>query len=175
MADSFIAEIRIFGCNFAPKNWAQCNGQLLSIAQNTALFSLLGTTYGGNGTQTFGLPNLQGRAALSQGQGPGLSPYQLGQTGGQSTVTLIASQMPAHTHSFAASASNGNSSSPSGNLLAVPSADRDVEVYTNNNTPVQMSTTMLAATGGSQPHNNMMPYLAINFCICMFGIYPSRN
>ncbi len=175
MSDPFVAEIRIFGCNYPPKNWAQCNGQLLPIAQNTALFSLLGTTYGGNGQTNFALPNLQGRAALNAGQGPGLSNYFLGDTSGQSSVSLQTAQMPAHNHLPAATASDGTSSSPSGNGFAVPSADRDAQAYTDNILPVQMSPSALSPTGGSQPHNNMMPYLVMNFCICLFGIFPARN
>ena len=176
MADSFIAEIRMFGCNFAPRNWAFCNGQLLPIAQNTALFSLLGTTYGGNGTSNFALPNLQGNAANGQGQGPGLSPYQLGQTGGSSTVTLNSNQIPVHTHTAIGDNGDGvNGNGPIGHAWATPSADRDINLYDTSGALVNMSPNALANTGGGGPHNNLMPYLVVNFCICLFGVFPSRN
>ena len=150
--------------------------QLLSIAQNTALFSLLGTTYGGNGTNNFGLPNLQGKAANGQGQGPGLSPYQLGQPGGAGTVTLIANQIALHTHT--AIGDNGDGiidNSPVGHAWATPSADRELNLYDTNGALVNMGATALTNTGGSVPHNNLMPYLIVGFCICMSGIFPSRN
>ncbi len=175
MSDPFVAEIRIFGCNYPPKYWAHCNGQLLPIAQNTALFSLLGTTYGGNGQTNFALPNLQGQAAVNAGQGPGLSNYYLGDTGGQSSVSLLTSQMPAHNHLPAATTSDGTSSSPSGNGFATPSADRGAQTYTDSILPVQMSPNALSLMGGGQPHNNMMPYLVLNFCIALNGIFPARN
>ena len=176
MADAYIAEIRMFGCNFAPRNWAYCNGQLLQIVQNTALFSILGTTYGGNGQTNFGLPNLQGKAANGQGQGPGLSSYQLGQTGGASSVTLLANQIAPHTHT--AIGDNGDGiigNSPVGHAWATPSVDRELNLYDTNGALVNMGATALANTGGSVPHNNMMPYQAVGFCICLFGIFPSRN
>ena len=176
MADAYIAEIRMFGCNFAPRNWAYCNGQLLSIAQNTALFSLLGTTYGGNGTTNFALPNLQGSAANGQGTGPGLSNYQLGQTGGAGTVTLIANQIAPHTHTAIGDNGDGvDNNGPAGHAWATPVADRDVNWYDTNGTLVNMNAAALANTGGGGPHNNLMPYQVVGFCICMFGIFPSRN
>lgn len=175
MSDPFIAEIRIFGCNFPPRNWAQCNGQLLPISQNTALFSLLGTQFGGNGQTNFGLPNLQGRAVVGAGQGPGLSNYSIGQTGGQSSVTLLQNEMPTHNHLPAAFASFGTSSNPAGNVFAAAAADKDSQAYTNNFTSAPMSPSALSLTGGNQPHNNLMPYLVMNFCIALVGIYPSRN
>ena len=174
MSDPYIAEIRIFGCNFPPNGWAQCNGQLLPIAQYTALFSLLGTTYGGNGQSNFGLPNLKGRAVVDGGQGPGLTNYDIGEIGGQSNVTLLQTQMPSHVHLPTASPNDGTSASPSGNGFAVPSADRDLQAYTNNaSLPVPMAANMLSQTGGNQPHNNLMPYLTLNICIALVGIYPS--
>ena len=176
MADAYIAEIRMFGCNFAPRSWAYCNGQLLPIAQNTALFSLLGTTYGGNGQTNFGLPNLQGMAANGQGQGPGLSSYQLGQTGGASSVTLLANQIAPHTHTAIGDNGDGvNGNGPVGHAWATPSAERDANLYDTNGALVNMAANALANTGGSSPHNNMMPYQVVGFCICMQGIFPSRN
>lgn len=176
MADAFVAEIRMFGCNFAPRNWAYCNGQILAIQQNTALFSLLGTTYGGNGTTTFALPNLQGMAANNQGQGPGLSSYQLGQTSGTSTVTLVSNQIPPHTHTAIGDNGDGvNGNGPAGHAWATPSADRDANLYNPNGALVNMSAAALANTGGGQPHNNMMPYQVVGFCIALQGIFPARN
>ncbi len=171
MSDPFIAEIRILPFNFAPRGWAFCNGQLLSIAQNTALFSLLGTTYGGNGQTIFGLPNLQDRIPVGAGQGPGLSPYVLGQTSGTTNVTLPLSQMPAHNHGFGSFSDSGESSDPTN---AVPARAAGETVYVNAvpNTPL---TTTIGLTGGNVPHNNMMPYLALNFCIATQGVFPARN
>jgi len=174
--DPFIAEIRIFGCNFPPQGWAQCNGQLLPISQNTALFSLLGTTYGGNGQSNFGLPNLQGAAPIGMGQGPGLSQYFEGQTGGSSSVTLVASQIPSHTHNAVATDGSGNTASPANAIWATPSIDRDINFYEGASaTTVNMNAAALAITGGAQPHNNLMPYLGSNFCIALFGVFPARN
>ena len=176
MADAYIAEIRIFACNFAPRNWAFCNGQLLAIAQNTALFSLLGTTYGGNGTTNFSLPNLQGSAVTGQGQGPGLSSYQLGQTGGSASVTLAGNQIPVHNHTAVGDNGDGTTGTVTGKAWATPSIDRDVNWYSNTATPAAaMNAAALANTGGGQPHNNLQPYQVQGFCICLFGIFPSRN
>ena len=176
MADAYIAEIRMFGCNFAPRSWVQCNGQLMSIAQNTALFSILGTTYGGNGTQTFGLPNLQGSAANGQGQGPGLANYQLGDTGGTSTVTLIASELPAHNHTAIGDNGDGTTGVSTANAWATPAIERDVNWYTNTAAPAAaMNAAALGNTGGNGAHNNMQPYQIQNFCICTQGIFPVRN
>ena len=176
MSTPFVAEIRMFGCNFPPRGWAQCNGQILSIAQNTALFSLLGTTYGGNGQTNFGLPNLQGSAANNMGQGPGLSNYVLGQTGGAGSVTLTGNQIPPHTHTAVGDNGDGvNGNGPAAHAWATPVADRDINLYDTNGALVNMSATALTNTGGSQPHNNLMPYQVQNFCIAMQGIFPSRN
>ena len=176
MATPFVAELRIFACNFAPRGWAQCNGQLLPIAQNTALFSLLGTTYGGNGQTTFGLPNLQGRAANHMGQGPGLSSYVEGQSAGNSTVTLLSNQIPPHTHTAIGDNGDGtNGFGPSGHAWATPSADRDINLYDTNGALVNMGANALANAGGGGPHNNLMPYQVHNFCIALQGVYPSRN
>lgn len=180
MADPFVAEIRIFPFNFAPRGWAFCSGQILPISQNTALFSLLGTTYGGNGQSNFALPNLQGAAPLGFGQGPGLSLYDLGQTGGTTTVTLGATQIPSHTHTASALPTVPNPTpllSPSGNIWAVAGTRRvNTNLYaTAAGTPQAMNAVALAVTGGGQPHNNMPPYLTMNFCIAMQGVFPPRT
>ena len=172
MSEPFLGEIRMFAGNFAPRGWAFCNGQLLSIAQNSALFAILGTTYGGNGQSTFALPNLQSRVPLHPGQGPGLSPYSLGQTGGSETVTLLTNQMPAHTHLVSASSSNGNTVSPQ-SAFPASNANNNRDYNTSANTT--MSSQMISAAGGSQPHNNVQPYTCVNFIIALEGIFPSRN
>jgi microcystin-dependent protein len=182
MTDQFLAEIRIFPFNFAPVGWAMCNGQILPISQNTALFSLLGTTYGGNGTSNFALPNLQGAAPLNFGQGPGLSLRDLGEVGGEPTVTLQTAQMPAHNHGMFASNSPGTTMTANGNQFGVgkagsKTAQTVVNLYSPN---PALATTGLAANsmssaGGGQPHNNLMPYLTLNFCIALQGIFPPRN
>lgn len=176
MSDPFIGEIRMFAGNFAPTGWALCQGQILAIAQNTALFSLLGTTYGGNGQTTFALPDLRGRSPMQQGQGPGLSPRTLGEQGGSETVTLLTNQMPAHTHSHLASGAQGDQVTPEGNFDAVlldPNTQQPQSQYgaAANTT---MNPTTIGAAGGSQPHSNMSPFLCLNFIIALEGIYPSR-
>jgi len=174
MADPFVAEIRIFPFNFAPKGWAFCNGQLLPISQNTALFSLLGTTYGGDGKSTFALPDLEGRAVMQPGQGPGLSLRDLGEMGGSETVTLIESEIPAHTHTISASNQPGEDAAPSGESLARSVGAQVYQTVTNANLqPMAFET--LAPTGGSQPHNNMQPYLTFNFNIALQGVFPQRG
>jgi len=176
MSDPFLAEIRVFPFNFAPLGWALCNGQLLPISQNTALFSLLGTTYGGDGRSTFALPNLQGSAPLGYGQGPGLSPYDLGETGGSETVTLNGTQLPQHTHSVVANNTAGGSNSPANNFFGQSQARAKSAGYVSSGTlSVSMSPQAVASAGGGQPHNNMPPYLCLNFCIAMQGIFPSRS
>ena len=174
MSDPFIGEIRLFGFNFAPTGWAQCNGQLLAISQNTALFSILGTTYGGDWRTTFALPNLQGQAALGAGQGPGLSYRTLGESGGESSVTLINSEMPAHTHAAAASTNVGDQSTPANNLWATGAGSRGQNFYASG-ADTAMSSQAIGQAGGSQPHNNLPPYLALNFCTCRYGVYPPRS
>jgi len=182
MSDPFVAEIRIFGFNFAPRGWAQCNGQLLPIAQNTALFSLLGTTYGGNGTSNFGLPDLTGSAALHVGRnqpGPGLSVYDLGQMGGTPTVTLLQTEMPMHQHSLVASDVVATAA-PTGNQLAKPlkgniSNSTSGLMYNAGTANVQMSPQSIGLAGSNIPHNNMMPSLVLNYCISLQGIFPARN
>jgi len=172
VSEQFIGEIRMFGFNFAPTGWALCNGQLLPINQNTALFSLLGTFYGGNGTTTFALPNLQSRVPVHQGTGTGLSPYVIGQSGGAETVTLTTSQMPAHSHSVRTTRLPAQQPQPQNRLLAPNSenAYRDTP-----ETGILMAPSMIADTGGGQPHDNVQPYLTVNFCIALVGIYPSRS
>lgn len=169
MATPFIAEIVMFGGNFAPRSWAFCQGQILSIAQNTALFSLLGTTYGGNGQTTFALPDLRGRVPIQPGQGPGLTPRVLGEQGGQENVTLLTTQIPAHTHSLGATTAAAGDTIPTGNILSEGSFYHAPPANTT------LSPTAIGPTGGSQPHNNMQPFLAINFIIATQGIFPSRN
>ncbi len=176
MATPFVAEIRIFGFNFPPKGWAFCDGQLIAINQNTALFSLLGTTYGGDGISTFALPNLQGSAPLQPGQGNSLSLRDLGEIGGEQSVTLLTSEMPSHSHTALANISGAQVTTPAGNTWAPPGAGRGLTIYDSGaGIPTPMSSQALAITGGSQPHNNMPPYLTLNLCIAMQGIYPSRS
>jgi microcystin-dependent protein len=172
LADPFVAEIRIFPFNFAPKGWAFCNGQLIPISQNTALFSLLGTTYGGDGKSNFALPDLQGRAPMHPGQGAGLSLHDLGESSGSETVTLLESEIPAHSHSV--SGSNGPAN------LQAPAADRVLGRANNNvyHAPgnlVGMAPEALAPAGGDQPHNNLQPYLTLNFNIALQGVFPPRG
>jgi microcystin-dependent protein len=174
MADPFVAEIRIFGFNFAPTGWATCDGQLLPISQNTALFSLLGTTYGGDGKSTFALPNLQGSAAMHPGQGPGLSLYDLGQSGGSDTVTLLESEMPMHAHSVNANINPANLAAPSPARSFARSAP-GTAYKTSPTANAQFAFQAIGVAGGSFPHNNMMPYLTLTFCIAMQGVFPPRS
>jgi microcystin-dependent protein len=169
--DPFIAEVRIFPFDFAPKGWAFCNGQILPLSQNTALFSLLGTTYGGNGQTNFALPNLQGSVPIHPGQGPGLSSYALGDTGGSDSVTLLLSEIPAHDHLVQVSEVDGNSPDPANHMLA----DADVYVPSTASPMTQLSPQALAPSGGDQPHNNLMPYLTMNFCIALQGVFPPHS
>src|SRR5260370_40254372 len=175
MANPFVAEIRIFPFNFAPKGWAFCDGQLMSISQNTALFSLLGTIYGGDGKSTFALPDMQGNAPMHPGQGPGLSLHDLGEMSGSDTVTLLDSEMPSHSHAVncGGNFSIGNTNVPAGNIIAKSSGG---SAYTPaQNLAVQLSDQTLTPAGGDQPHNNLMPYLTLNFCIALQGVYPPRT
>lgn len=172
MADPFVAEIRIFPFNFAPKGWAFCNGQLLPLSQNTALFSLLGTVYGGDGKSTFALPDLEGSAAMHPGQGQGLSLRDLGQIGGAESVTLLVSEMPFHAHTLNA-AGGDVAESNIANANAMTRANNG-NPYTTTFTPVQMAPQALAPAGGSLPHNNMQPYLTLNFNIALQGVFPPR-
>ena len=176
MSEPFVAEIRIFGFNFAPKGWAFCDGQILPISQNTALFSLIGTTYGGDGKTNFALPNLQGTAPLQSGQGAGLSLYDLGQSGGEQAVTLTPSQMPAHQHTANADNNDPQVDNPANQTWAVPGAGRGLNLYhPNAGSSPQMNPQALSVSGGNLPHNNMPPYQTLNFCIALQGIYPPRN
>ena len=175
MADPFVAEIRIFPFNFAPKGWARCDGQLLPLSQNTALFSLLGTTYGGDGKSNFALPDLQGRAPMHPGQGPGLSLHDLGETGGSETVTLLESEIPAHSHGVLAQNAQANRTNPVGNALARASSG-NAYIPGNPAPPLAaMSDQSLAPAGGDQPHNNLMPYLTFYFNIALQGVFPPRT
>ena len=173
MADPFVAEIRIFPFNFAPKGWAWCDGQLMPLSQNTALFSLLGTTYGGNGKSNFALPDLQGRAPMHPGDGPGLSRHVLGEAGGSETVTLLESEIPAHTHGVNASAGPANLQSPAPDRV-VGRANSAVFRDTPDNL-VAMAPQSLAPAGGDLPHNNMQPYLTFYFNIALQGVFPPRT
>jgi microcystin-dependent protein len=173
--DPFVAEIRIFPFNFAPKGWAWCDGQLLPLSQNTALFSLLGTTYGGNGKSNFALPDLQGRAPMHPGQGPGLSLHDLGETGGSETVSLLESEIPSHSHAAMASNSDSNSQTPVGQLFAGGVGGIAPYAPTSSSGLGSFADSMLAPAGGDQPHNNMMPYLTFYFCIALQGVYPPRT
>ena len=176
MAEPFLAQINIFAFNFAPRGFAACDGQILPISQNTALFSLLGTTYGGNGTSNFALPNFQGRVPVHQGQGTGLSPYVLGQSGGVSTVTLSTAQMPAHAHGVQCLAGGGNSNTPVNNGFAQVTAGRGmVNLYAATSDGTTMNAAALTSAGGGGAHNNMAPFLGLSFCIALVGIFPSRN
>jgi microcystin-dependent protein len=172
MADPFVAEIRIFPFNFAPKGWAWCDGQLMPLSQNTALFSLLGTTYGGDGKSNFALPDLQGRAPMHPGQGPGLSLHDLGETGGSETVALLESEIPAHTHGARVSQSDAYSQTPAGELLATGVG---IGQYAAPGALTQLSPNALTPAGGDQPHNNLQPYLTFYYCIALQGVFPPRT
>jgi microcystin-dependent protein len=169
MSTPFIGEIRLFGFNFAPKGWAFCQGQLLPINQNQALFSILGTTYGGNGQTTFALPDLRGRTAIHFGTGAGLPSFTLGQTGGEENHTLLSGEMPSHLHTASGSESAGDSASPSGNYWATGN-----QMYASTSDNI-MSASAIGLSGGSQAHNNLQPYLGLNCSIALVGIFPSRN
>jgi microcystin-dependent protein len=179
MSNPFLAEIRIFPFNFAPKGWAFCDGQLLPISQSTALFSLLGTTYGGDGKSNFALPNFQGCAPTQAGQGPGLSLRDLGETAGQQDVTLLQTEMPVHSHQAQALASaSGTTASPQNATWAEARTGRvAIPHYAakNPNAATQMSPFSLSITGGNLPHNNMPPFLTLNFCIALQGVFPARS
>jgi len=178
MADAYIGEIRIFAGNFAPKGWALCNGQLLPIAQHTALYSILGVQYGGDGKTTFALPNLMGRAPMNQGSGQGLTPRTVGQQVGSQTVTLLTTEIPYHTHIPQAIDATGNNSDPTGNYWSQaprPSVSAPQPRLYDPVPNVDMSPVALQVAGGSQPHNNMQPFIAQNFIICLEGEFPSRG
>ena len=170
--EPFIGEIIMFGGNFAPRGWAFCDGQLLSVSENQALFSILGTTYGGDGRTTFALPDLRGRVTIHPGTGPGLTPRSLGEMGGQERVTLTTNQIPSHNHDIKAHKTEGDSSSPDGNFPA-KSGEGDPDY--NSSSDATMNSDAIGNTGGDQPHNNMPPFQTINFIIALQGIFPSRN
>lgn len=169
--DPFVAEIRILPYNFAPKGWAWCNGQTLPLSQNTALFSLLGTNYGGDGKSTFGLPDLRGRAPMHPGQGPGLSVHDLGETSGVESVSLLESEIPSHNHTVQITNTPGQVSTASGNMLG---QSQHGTIYSSAAPNVNMSASSIAPAGGNVPHNNMMPYLTFYFCISLQGVFPPR-
>jgi microcystin-dependent protein len=173
MSSPFVAEIRIFPFNFAPRGWAFCDGQLMAISQNTALFSLLGTYYGGDGKSNFALPNLQGRAPMHWGQGPGLSLHDLGEMDGSDTVTLLESEMPAHAHPWSASNQDGTVQGPAGQFTAAGVGG--ISLYSTAVSVTALNSNTIAPAGGSQPHNNLQPYLTLNFCIALQGVYPPRS
>jgi microcystin-dependent protein len=176
MASPFIGEIRLFGGNFAPLDWALCQGQIMSIAENSALFALVGTTYGGDGQQTFALPNLQGRVPVHQGTNPSTGTnFVIGQPAGTETVTLTVAQIPIHNHLVAANAGGANASSPSGQMIASGSSGPTWFAAAPASPQQFLAGNALATEGGNQPHDNMLPYLVVNFIIALVGIFPSQN
>ena len=172
MSEPFVGEIRMFAGNFAPSGWAFCDGQLLAISENDALFSLLGTVYGGDGSTTFGLPDLRGRIPVHAGNGPGLSSRSLGSMGGAESVTLTTNQLPSHTHSAIGSGANGTDANPAGNFLAGSTV---VAPYVQETPDTAFAAAAITAVGGSQSHTNLMPSLCVNFIIALYGIYPTRQ
>ncbi len=174
MANPFVAEIRIFPFNFSPTGWAFCDGQLLPISQNTALFSLLGTNFGGDGRSTFGLPNMQGSAPMHYNQGPGLSLHDIGEVGGSDTITLLQSEMPNHSHTVNA-AGAGSLAGPGANAWASGEKGHAPAYAATGGATVAMGGQAISSAGGNQPHNNLQPYLVLNFCIAMQGVYPARS
>ena len=172
MSEPFVGEIRMFAGNFAPQGWAFCDGQLLAVSQNDALFSLFGTIYGGDGRTTFGLPDLRGRVPIHAGSGPGLSPRNLGSKGGTETVTLTTNQLPSHTHAVKGTNDNADASEPGGQL---PAQSTTIDLYVNTAPTVDFNAAAVPGVGGSGSHSNVMPFLCINFIVALFGIYPSRT
>lgn len=173
--DPFVAEIRIFPFNFAPKGWAFCDGQIMPLSQNTALFSLLGTTYGGDGKSNFALPDLQGSAAMHPGQGPGLSLHDLGETGGTETVSLLESEIPVHAHTLMASTTPGNNSTPNAGVALARTVGATPYLPASGAVLTQLDPNTLTPAGGDQPHNNLQPYLTFYFNIALQGVYPPRT
>ena len=173
MSSPYVGEIRIFGGNFAPAGWMFCEGQLLPISENETLFNLIGTTYGGDGQETFALPDLRGRLPIHMGTGPGLSTYVIGEMSGTESVTLTVNQLPNHTHPPTALSSNGNANDPANRIWA--NAQSGSAYTTGSPTGATLNPTTLAPIGGSQPHENMQPYLCVSFIISLFGIYPSQS
>jgi microcystin-dependent protein len=179
MSNPFLGEIRIFGGNFAPAGWAFCNGQLLSIANDSALYTLIGTTYGGDGVNSFALPDLRSRVAVGEGTGGGFSPRVIGQNGGSEQVTLTPATVAAHTHSFSATSASATATVPTNNLLATPSSTTTAFLYLNGaatgTTDAAPANTSVQPSGGGLPHDNIMPSLALNYIIALQGVFPSRN
>ncbi|HTA41717.1 MAG TPA: tail fiber protein [Bryobacteraceae bacterium] len=175
MAEPFLGEIRMFGGNFAPTGWALCNGQLLPISQNTALFSILGTQFGGDGVRTFGLPDLRSRVPVHQGQGTGLSTYVVGEITGSENVTLNAQQMPAHNHLVNADGNGGGKNTPASNLPGTVAVNATEKIYSGNAGNTTMNQSMIQLAGGNQPHANIQPVLCVTFIIALQGIFPSRS
>lgn len=172
--EPFIGQVLMFAGNFAPRGWAFCNGQLLSISENQALFSILGTTYGGDGRTTFALPDMRGRVAVHPGNGPGLSDYHLGQKGGVEQVSLNVNQMPAHSHTLNANEQAGDSNDPAGASIS-DSRGYDKDYTKSGEVNVAMSANSISSTGGSQPHTNIQPFVTVNYIIALYGTYPSRS
>jgi microcystin-dependent protein len=174
MSEPFVGEIRMFAGNFAPRGWAFCDGQLLAVSQNDALFSLFGTIYGGDGRTTFGLPDLRGRIPIHAGHGPGLSERRLGAKSGEESVTLTLNQTPSHSHGMSANSTQGDSATPTG-AFAPDAAGSNIYITSLNPPVVNLNSSMLSHIGGSRSHTNLMPYLCIHFIVALFGIYPSRH
>jgi microcystin-dependent protein len=172
MGQPYVGEIRIFAGNFAPYGWLFCDGSLLSIAENETLFNLIGTTYGGDGQETFGLPDLRGRIPVHQGQGPGLGQYAMGQMGGTETETLTTQQIPAHQHAVMAATGVGNQTPPTGSVVA---QSPQIQLYIEDAPDANMAAGAVGSTGGSRAHENLMPYLCVNYIISLYGIFPSPN
>ena len=173
MGQPYVGEIRMFAGNFAPAGWAFCAGQLLSIAENDTLFTLIGTTYGGDGQSTFALPDLRGRIPIHQGQGPGLSSHTIGESSGSENVTLTVNQMPTHPHAFMGTSSNASAANPANAVVAAPST---IDLYRPATVPgTNLAANALGTVGGSQPHDNLQPYLCVSFIISLFGIFPTPN
>jgi microcystin-dependent protein len=179
--DEYMAVIKLFGFNWAPKNWMLCSGQIIGISQNSALFALLGTTYGGNGTSTFALPNIQGRTVVGQGTGAGIPNKIVGEMSGTESITILSTQMPQHTHLLAANTGAGTTGVPTNGILSAspkngsgPSAV-SLNTYTSNSPDTTLSPQTIGFAGGSQPISIMQPYIALNYSICLYGIFPSRN
>jgi len=175
MANPFVAEIRMFAGNFAPKGWALCNGQVMPISQNTALFSLLGTQFGGNGVSNFALPNLQGMAPMHQGSGPGLTPRTVGETGGETSVTLLSTQVPSHSHTYNCGAGSKGDTDAIANQVNADEQSGTQQIYATATDGTLMSPSMIQPTPASLPHQNMQPYVAVSFIIALQGVFPPRG